>query len=100
MSLYSLTSIRWRLSRNEAKDAHLSKDEPNPTPQLLKLFAEDYIVTRKKLPSQKSACHNLISFTSKWERETSRSLPDAIKRDVLNVRHDSHALLKAPLMPL
>ncbi|KAJ5289563.1 uncharacterized protein N7443_009816 [Penicillium atrosanguineum] len=54
---------RWRLSRNEAKDANFSENEPNPTPQLLKLFAEDYVATRKKVPSQKIACHNLISFT-------------------------------------
>ncbi|KAJ5465460.1 hypothetical protein N7530_009247 [Penicillium desertorum] len=51
---------------------------------LLKSFAEDYIATRKKLPSQKSACLNFINFTSRWERETPRSLPGPVKEDVLN----------------
>ncbi|KAJ5439290.1 uncharacterized protein N7458_010288 [Penicillium daleae] len=53
---------------------------------LLKSFAEDYIATRKTLPSQKSACQNLINFTSRWERETYRSLPKHVKDDVLNPR--------------
>ncbi|KAJ6127624.1 hypothetical protein N7523_003236 [Penicillium sp. IBT 18751x] len=74
----------WRLSRNEAAYANFSKDEPDPTPQLFKSFAEDYIATRKTLPSQKTACSNLINFTSRWERENSRSLPKEIKQDVLN----------------
>ncbi|KAI9040418.1 uncharacterized protein KD926_008241 [Aspergillus affinis] len=74
----------WRLSRNESKEKNFSHDEPDPTPQILKSFAEDYIATRKKIPSQKSACHNLTSFTSLWERETSRTLPLHVKKDVLN----------------
>ncbi|KAJ5813677.1 uncharacterized protein N7503_000427 [Penicillium pulvis] len=74
----------WRLSRNEATNANFSKDEPDPTPNLLKLFVEDYIATRRKLPCEKSACLNFINFTSRWERETSRSLPDTVKQDVLN----------------
>jgi hypothetical protein len=78
---------RWRLSRNESATTNFSKDEPDPSPQILKLFAEEFIVTRKRgLPSQKTACHNFTSFTSKWERETSRTLPRQVKDDVLNVR--------------
>ncbi|KAJ5415015.1 hypothetical protein N7509_000113, partial [Penicillium cosmopolitanum] len=38
----------WGLSLNEANNANFSKEEPDPTPQLLKSFAEDYIATRKK----------------------------------------------------
>lgn len=38
----------WRLSRKEATNANFSKNEPDPTPQLLKSFVEDYIATRKK----------------------------------------------------
>ncbi|KAJ5389764.1 uncharacterized protein N7496_000832 [Penicillium cataractarum] len=76
----------WRLSRNETIDANFSKNEPDPTPEILKSFAEDYIATRKKIPSQQSACQNLINFTSRWERETLRSLPRHVKDDVLNVR--------------
>jgi hypothetical protein len=77
---------RWRLSRNEAINANFSKNEPDPTPEILKSFAEDYIATRKKIPSQKSASQNLTNFTSRWERETFRPLPRHIKDDVLNVR--------------
>ncbi|KAJ5302313.1 hypothetical protein N7508_007176 [Penicillium antarcticum] len=90
----------WRLSRNEAADANFSKDEPDPTPQILKSFAEDYVATRKNLPSQKTACLNLISFTSRWERETSRSLPREIKDDVLNfIRTDLTAKYNLPTKP-
>ncbi|KAJ5600685.1 hypothetical protein N7450_001752 [Penicillium hetheringtonii] len=74
----------WRLSCNEAANANFSREEPDPTPQLLKSFAEYYIATRKKLPSQKSACLNFINFTSRWERETCRTLPGPVKEDVLN----------------
>ncbi|KAF4155474.1 hypothetical protein CNMCM6069_007995 [Aspergillus lentulus] len=79
----------WRLSRNESATTNFSKDEPDPSPQILKLFAEEFIVTRKRgLPSQKTACHNFTSFTSKWERETSRTLPRQVKDDVLNFIKD------------
>ncbi|KAJ5714395.1 uncharacterized protein N7483_011576 [Penicillium malachiteum] len=72
----ALNWILWRLSRNEAANANFGKEEPDPTPQLLKSFAEYFIATRKDLPSQKTACQNFINFTSRWERETSRSLPN------------------------
>ncbi|KAJ5713927.1 uncharacterized protein N7483_011108 [Penicillium malachiteum] len=79
----------WRLSRNEAANANFTKEEPDPTPQLLKSFAEYFIATRKDLPSQKTACQNFINFTSRWERETSRSLPSQVKDDVMNyIRND------------
>lgn len=73
----------WRLSRNESKEMNFSKEEPDPSPQTLKLFAESYIATQKNLPSQKSTCHNLTSFTSCWERKTSRKLPLDVKKDAL-----------------
>ncbi|KAJ5153989.1 uncharacterized protein N7500_009428, partial [Penicillium coprophilum] len=65
---------RWRISRNESIDPNFP-NLPIPTPELLKLFAEFYIKLYKKLP-----------FTSKWERETSQSLPKEVKDDVLNIR--------------
>ncbi|KAJ5235461.1 uncharacterized protein N7469_004629 [Penicillium citrinum] len=90
----------WRLSRNEAANANFSKEEPDPNPQLLKSFAEDYIATRKKLPSQKSACLNFINFTSRWERETTRSLPGPVKEDVLNyIRQDLTVKYKLATKP-
>ncbi|GMG01327.1 unnamed protein product [Aspergillus oryzae] len=85
-------AIRWRLSRSEPKDANLTREDPDPTPQQLKLFAESYVVSRKTKPSQKSACNNFTCFTSKWERETSRTLPLGLKKDVLNVRA-AHVLI-------
>ncbi|KAH2457205.1 hypothetical protein KXW63_002869 [Aspergillus fumigatus] len=79
----------WRLSRNESATTNFSKDEPDPSPQILKLFAEEFIATRKRgVPSQKTTCHNFTSFTSKWERETSRTLPRHVKDDVLNFIKD------------
>lgn len=86
------TYYSWRLSRNETKEKNFSKNEPDPTPQILKLFAEDYIVTRKKLPCPKSACHNFTCFTSLWERETLRTLPKEVKNDVLNVISHTRSL--------
>ncbi|KAA8644962.1 uncharacterized protein ATNIH1004_009173 [Aspergillus tanneri] len=77
----------WRLSRNESREKNFSKDEPDPSPQILKSFAEYYIATRRKLPSRKSACHNLTSFTSRWERETSRTLPLDYIRNVLTAKY-------------
>lgn len=61
------------------------KDEPAPSPQILKSFAEDFITTRTKLPSQKTACDHFINFTSYWERTTVRKLDKTVKDDVLNV---------------
>lgn len=61
------------------------KYKPVPSPQLLKLFVEDFLVTRKNLPSTKSVCDQFISFTSYWERATCRTLSNAVKKDVLNV---------------
>lgn len=87
LSFKALTAARWRLSRNEPPNANFSKDDPDLSPQLLKLFVEDYIVTREHTPTQKTVCSILICFVSRWERETSRSLPEAVKEDVLNVRH-------------
>ncbi|ODM21326.1 hypothetical protein SI65_02169 [Aspergillus cristatus] len=43
--------IVWHLSRNENHEKNFSKDEPDPSPQTLKLFAESYIATRKDIPS-------------------------------------------------
>ncbi|KAJ5865277.1 uncharacterized protein N7529_007193 [Penicillium soppii] len=59
------------LSRNESTDSNFP-NSPVLTPQLLKLFAEFYIVSRDKIPKQKT------------ERDTSRPLSDKVKRDVLN----------------
>ena len=81
----TLSPESWQLSRDENKDKNFSKEEPDPSPQTLKLFAEDYIATRKKLPSSKTACHHLINFTSCWQRKTCRTLPREVKKDVLNV---------------
>ncbi|KAJ5091808.1 hypothetical protein NUU61_006678 [Penicillium alfredii] len=77
---------RWRVSRNEATDANFSKDDPDPTPQQLKLIAEFVITSYKTFPSQQTAFHKFTSFISKWERKTSRSLPEEIKHHVLNVK--------------
>ena len=60
------------------------QDEPAPTPQLLKLFAESFIATKEKMPSCQSVCDQFISFTFYWERITNQTLPDAVKKDVLN----------------
>lgn len=76
---------RWRFSCNQSTDSNSSKNELDPTSQFLKLFAEEYIATCKILPSQISTCDNLISFTSKWQRGTYRSIPDEVKEDVLSV---------------
>jgi hypothetical protein len=84
---------RWKLSRDESTDSDFS-NLPDPTPQLLKLFAEFYIVTRKKVPGQKAVCNLFTSFTSRWERETSRTLSDDIKQDVLNVRGNNRSSLE------
>ncbi|KAJ5639155.1 uncharacterized protein N7484_007017 [Penicillium longicatenatum] len=79
----------WRLSRNEPVQKNFSKDEPDPTPQQLKLFAEHYITTRRELPSKKTTCGSLISLISHWERTTYRSLDRKVKTDVLNfIRND------------
>ncbi|KAJ5857853.1 hypothetical protein N7455_008747 [Penicillium solitum] len=71
---------RWRISRNESIDPDFP-NLPVPTPERLKLFAEFYIKSCKKLPSQRSAYGHFTSFTSKWERETSRSLSKEVKDD-------------------
>lgn len=47
---------------------------------------EDYIIIRDRTPSQKSICSILTCFISRWERETSRSLPDVVRQDDLNVK--------------
>ncbi|KAF7590037.1 hypothetical protein BBP40_003426 [Aspergillus hancockii] len=90
----------WRLSRSEPKDANLTREDPDPTPQQLKLFAESYVVSRKTKPSQKSACNNFTCFTTKWERGTSRTLPLGLKKDVLNyirtVLAERHSLPTKP----
>ncbi|OQD68819.1 hypothetical protein PENDEC_c030G03960 [Penicillium decumbens] len=82
----------WRLSRNEATDANFSKDEPDPTPQQLKLFAEFVITSSKTFPSQQTACHKLTIFTSKWERETSRSLRIQVTIWIFNESYNSTGL--------
>ncbi|KAJ5932825.1 hypothetical protein N7516_007314, partial [Penicillium verrucosum] len=74
----------WRISRNESTDPDFP-NLPVPTPERLKLFAEFYIKSCKKIPSQRTACGYFTSFTSKWERETSRSLSKEVKDDVLNL---------------
>ncbi|KAJ5675025.1 uncharacterized protein N7477_004959 [Penicillium maclennaniae] len=79
------TWILWRLSRGEPGDTERMKEEPMPTPQTMKLFAENYIVTRKKdLPSTETVCGHFINFTSFWERTTSKEIPMEVKKDVLN----------------
>ncbi|KAJ5366659.1 hypothetical protein N7541_000600 [Penicillium brevicompactum] len=78
-----VTWALWRLSRDESTDSNFP-NLPVPTPQLLKLFAEFYIVSRKHIPAQKSVCNVFTSFTSRWERDTSRPLSDEVKQDVLN----------------
>ncbi|KAJ5641215.1 hypothetical protein N7490_005215 [Penicillium lividum] len=75
----------WRLSRGEPEDDFSNlKDTPDPTPQQLKSFAEHYITSRDKLPSQQTACDRLFALTSMWERGSSRSLDLEVKRDVVN----------------
>ncbi|KAJ5110979.1 hypothetical protein N7532_001514 [Penicillium argentinense] len=76
--------ILWRLSRGEASDPNFHKDQPIPTPQVLKSFVEYYVVTREKIPTQSSTCQNFIKFTSPWERKTSCSISKEVKDDVLN----------------
>ncbi|KAG2010923.1 hypothetical protein GB937_007467 [Aspergillus fischeri] len=41
----SLQWALWRLSRKESGTKNFSKDEPDPSPQILKLFVEFYITT-------------------------------------------------------
>ncbi|KAJ8189548.1 hypothetical protein LV163_001835 [Aspergillus fumigatus] len=91
----------WRLSRKESGTKNFSKDEPDPSPQILKLFVEFYIATRKRnVPSQKTVCCFFTSFTSRWERETSRSLPMEVKKDVLNfIRNDLTSKYALPTEP-
>ncbi|CAG8151922.1 unnamed protein product [Penicillium nalgiovense] len=89
----------WRISRNESTDPNFP-NLPVPTPELLKLFAEFYIKSCKKVPSQQSACNHFTSFTSKWERETSQSLPKEVKDDVLNyIRTELTVEYKLPTKP-
>ncbi|KAJ5138867.1 uncharacterized protein N7515_003715 [Penicillium bovifimosum] len=89
----------WRISRNESTDPDFP-NLPVPTPELLKLLAEFYIKSCKRIPSQTSACGHFTSFTSKWERETSRSLPREVKNDVLNfIRTELTVKHKLPTKP-
>ncbi|CAI7595632.1 unnamed protein product [Penicillium viridicatum] len=76
--------LSFKLSRKESGDLSAMKDEPAPSPQILKSFAEDFITTRTKLPSQKTACDHFINFTSYWERTAVRKLDKTVKDDVLN----------------
>ncbi|TQB76439.1 hypothetical protein MPDQ_007846 [Monascus purpureus] len=90
----------WRLSRKESGTKNFSKDEPDPSPQILKLFVEFYIATRRKVPSQKTAIHVFTNFASRWERETSRSLPMEVKNDVRNfIRNDLTSKYDLPTEP-
>ncbi|KAJ9483843.1 hypothetical protein VN97_g9548 [Penicillium thymicola] len=89
----------WRISRNESTNPDFP-NLPIPTPERLKLFAEFYIKSCKKVPSQRSACGHFTSFTSKWERETSRSLSKEVKDDVLNfIRTELTVRYKLPTKP-
>ncbi|KAJ5265413.1 hypothetical protein N7524_006431, partial [Penicillium chrysogenum] len=69
-----------RISRNESIDPNFP-NLPIPTPKLLKLFVEFYIK----------------SFTSKWERETSQSLPKEVKDDY--IRTELTVEYKLPIKP-
>ncbi|OJD23815.1 hypothetical protein ACJ73_04828 [Blastomyces percursus] len=64
---------RWRLSRNEPEDKNFAKNEPDPSAQTLKLFAEFYVVTRNK-PSQHSVRHNNSCFVAAWEAQAGAQL--------------------------
>ncbi|KAJ5110853.1 hypothetical protein N7532_001388 [Penicillium argentinense] len=92
--------ILWRLSRGEATDTNFRKDQPIPTPQVLKSFVEYYVVTREKIPTQSSTCQNFIKFTSQWERKTSCSISKEVKDDVLNyIRTELTSKWKLPTKP-
>ncbi|KAJ5193152.1 hypothetical protein N7449_009294 [Penicillium cf. viridicatum] len=85
---YNRAAYNWvlfKLSRKELGDLSGMKDEPVPSPQILKSFAEYFITTRTNLPSQKTACDHFINFTLYWERTTVRKLDKTVKDDVLNV---------------
>lgn len=77
----------WRLSRNEPESKNFAKEEPDPSAQTLKLFAEDFVVTRKDIPSQYSVRHKISCFVAEWERKTGRTLPKNLKNDIYNVSH-------------
>ncbi|BCR90176.1 hypothetical protein ACHE_60062S, partial [Aspergillus chevalieri] len=81
----------WRLSRDENESKNSAKEEPDPSAQTLKLFAEDFVATRKQIPSQYSVRHTISCFVAEWERKTGRTHPKHLKNDVYNVGHESRA---------
>lgn len=85
VKLLAYSLLKGENFRGEPGDTDALKGEPVPSPQLLKLFVEDFLVKRKNLPSTKSVCDQFVSFTSYWERATCRTLSNAVKKDVLNL---------------
>lgn len=60
----------WQLSQNEPESKSFAKEEPDPSAQTLKLFAGDFVVTHKDLPSQSTVRHSISCFVVEWERKT------------------------------
>ncbi|KGY15418.1 hypothetical protein PABG_11725 [Paracoccidioides brasiliensis Pb03] len=59
------------LLRHEPAHKYFDKNEPGPTSQTLKLFAESLIAYHATLPSLESVCDFFTTFhSSKWERKT------------------------------
>jgi hypothetical protein len=78
---------RWMLSKGLPRDQYFKVDDPHPPIQILKLFAESFIVLREgPLPSQHTVVHTLSCFMSEWERITSKRVPKINKNDVYNVQ--------------
>lgn len=75
----------WQLSQNEPESKSFAKEEPDPSAQTLKLFAGDFVVTHKDLPSQSTVRHSISCFVVEWERKTGWTLPKYLKSDVYNV---------------
>ncbi|KGM92502.1 uncharacterized protein PADG_11325 [Paracoccidioides brasiliensis Pb18] len=61
----------WRLLHHEPAHKYFDKNEPGPTSQTLKLFAESLIAYHATLLSLESVCDFFTTFhSSKWERKT------------------------------
>jgi hypothetical protein len=78
---------RWMLSKGLPKDQYFKTNDPSPPIQILKLFAESFIILRKgPLPSQHTVIYTLSCFMSEWERITSKRVPKIYKNNVYNVQ--------------
>ncbi|KAJ5475418.1 hypothetical protein N7539_007705 [Penicillium diatomitis] len=65
------------------------EDEPceygsDPTPQMLKGFAEFCVVAKSKFPSQATVTGIFRAFSAQWKRDNSKGLPEEVTRDVYN----------------